>query len=84
MPEIEPNLGFFSLYGQETVRYRQYLHPKQTLRFGPVRWFWMTALWALMFVLSQFFPLIGITLDRLGLEQIATVGYHVTAEKQTE
>jgi SAM-dependent methyltransferase len=79
---IEPNRGFFSWYGQETVRYRHYLNPKRTFRFGPWRWLWMTALWALMFPLSQLFPFIGPTLDALGIEQIATVGYHVVARKQ--
>lgn len=79
---IEPNLGFFSLYGQETVRYREYLKPTRTFRFGPVKWLWMTALWLLMLPLSQLFPFVGMALDRVGIEQIATVGYHVAAEKE--
>lgn len=80
---IEPNLGFFSLFGQEAIRYREYIKPTQTLRFGLVRWLWMTALWLFMFPLSQVLPLVGLALDALTMEQIATVGYHVTAEKQS-
>lgn len=79
---IEKNFGFFSLFGQETIRYREYLKPTTTFRYGPVRWLWMSALWALMFALSQLLPYVGRTLDALGIEQIATAGYHVVAEKR--
>lgn len=79
---IEANLGFFSLYGQETIRYREYLNPLRTWRLGPRRWLGLTMLWLLMLALSQLLPLIGPPLDRLGLENIATVGYHVVATKQ--
>jgi ubiquinone/menaquinone biosynthesis C-methylase UbiE len=81
---IEPNQGFFSWYGQETVRLHAYLNPKQTLRFGALRWFWLTALWALTLPLAQLFPFIGAELDALGVEQIATVGYHVIARKRDD
>lgn len=80
---IESNLGFFSMYGQETIRYREYVHPLRTWRFGPVRWLGMTLLWLLLFPLSQLLPLVGPPLDALSIENIATVGYHVTATKES-
>jgi len=79
---LEPNQGFFSFYGQETIRYRELLRPSRTWRHGPVRWLGLTMLWLLMFALSQFLPLAGRRLDALGLEHEATVGYHVAATKE--
>jgi SAM-dependent methyltransferase len=79
---VGSNLGFFSLYGQETIRYREYVNPLRTWRFGPVRWLGLTLLWLMLFPLSQLMPLLGPGLDALGIENIATVGYHVTATKE--
>lgn len=80
--KIESNQGFFSLYGQETIRYREYINPLRSWRFGPLRWLGFTALWMLMFPLSQILPLIAPRLDRLQIENIATIGYHVEATKE--
>lgn len=79
---LDANQGFFSFYGQETIRYRQYLNPMRTWRHGPLNWLALSMVWLLMFALSQFLPLIGRRLDSMALENCATVGYHVAATKE--
>ncbi|MEM7031235.1 MAG: class I SAM-dependent methyltransferase [Chloroflexota bacterium] len=78
---IEPNQGFFSFFGQESVRYSQYLDPRHTQGSFLTRAV-LTTLWVITLpMLRGFFPLLGKSLDKLSLEKTATIGYHVVAVK---
>lgn len=78
---IEPNRGFFSWFGQEAQRFSALIEPRRTLNTA-WRWPGLTLLWLVTLPFCRLlFPLVGGGLDRLKLEQIATVGYHVVAVK---
>ncbi len=78
---IDPNRGFFSLFGQEGKRFSALIDPRRTAGCGAAR-IGLTVLWALTLpVLRWGFPLLGPALDTLRLEQVATAGYHVAAVK---
>jgi SAM-dependent methyltransferase len=77
---LERNQGFFSMFGQEAIRYSSLLTPWRI----PFDWRWpfLIILWVLTLpFLRGIFPLLGRSLDALGLEHMATVGYHVLAVK---
>ncbi|HLJ51213.1 MAG TPA: class I SAM-dependent methyltransferase [Bryobacteraceae bacterium] len=77
---IERNQGFFSWFAQEAIRFSTLLDPRRI----PRGWRSIVCfpLWLLTLPLMRlFFPLVALFLDRLGLEQMATVGYHVVARK---
>ncbi len=77
---IEANGGFFSWFGQEAIRFSTFLDPRRIP--AGWRWFGCCLIWLLTLPLMRgFFPVLGLVLDRLGLERIATVGYHVVAFK---
>jgi SAM-dependent methyltransferase len=79
---VEANAGFFSLFGQEAVRYSTYLDPRHTAGTGAARPL-LALLWLGLLPLTRgVFPLLGRALDRLGLESTATAGYHVAAVKR--
>jgi SAM-dependent methyltransferase len=79
--ELAPNGGFFQLFGQEAMRYRQFLHPRSRhFSLRPVHLF-ATAVWMLFIPLSHLLPRLGKTFDSLNLESIATAGYHVACTK---
>jgi SAM-dependent methyltransferase len=79
---IEPNQGFFSWFGQEAVRFSTLIEPQRTRHIGMLGWIGLSVLWLITLAfLRGLFPLIGGLMDRLSLEQIATVGYHVVAIK---
>jgi SAM-dependent methyltransferase len=79
---IERNQGFFSHYGQETRRFAGFLHPRRVRGVGPLRRVLLLVLWGIMFPAAYVFPVLGAMLDRLQLEQMATIGYHVVAVKR--
>jgi SAM-dependent methyltransferase len=79
---IERNQGFFSLFGQEAQRFRSYLHPTHTRKISVALCVVLTPLWVLSWPISYALPLLGNWLDRLDLENTATVGYHVIAVKR--
>jgi len=73
---IEANQGFFSFFGQEAMRFSSYIDPRRlTRREGNwLIWLGLTLLWLLTLpFLRGLLPLLGASLDRLGLEAIATV-----------
>ena len=79
---IEPNRGLFSWFGQEAQRFSAFIDPRRTLKTG---WCWpfLTLLWLVTLPFCRLlFPLVGQSLDELGLGQVATVGYHVVAIKR--
>jgi SAM-dependent methyltransferase len=77
---IESNRGFFSWFGQEALRFSALIDPRRSFGLGMLSWIGLTTLWLVTLpILRVIFPLLGGTLDKLRLEQIATVGYHVTA-----
>jgi SAM-dependent methyltransferase len=79
---VEANEGFFSLFGQEAVRYSVYLDPRNTAGTGAARPL-LTLLWLASLPFTRgLFPLLGRSLDRLKLEATATAGYHVVAVKR--
>jgi SAM-dependent methyltransferase len=80
---IEPNLGFFSMFGQETIRCRLLLSPMRTRNLGLAQRTVATALWLPMMIFSQLLPWAAPLLDGGHLEDSATVGYFVTAVKQS-
>ncbi|HYL72963.1 MAG TPA: class I SAM-dependent methyltransferase [Bryobacteraceae bacterium] len=80
---LERNMGFFSMFGQEAQRFCTLVDPRRL----SVRWWWplLALLWIATFPL--FFcvlPLLGRQLDRLNLESMATVGYHLLAVKEAQ
>ena len=78
---LERNRGFFGWFGQEAARFSGLIDPRRTLG-RPWLWLPLSTLWLLTLpFLRGLFPLLGRPLDRLGLETIATVGYHVVARK---
>ena len=79
LESLERNRGFFSWFGQEAARFSALIDPRRIPR-RPVAWLSLAALWVFTLpFLRLVFPLLGGPLDRLGLEGIATVGYHVVA-----
>lgn len=74
---IEPNRGFFSLYGQECLRFAIVMAPWRGLSRIPWLPFWLLGLpWCL------FMPLVSKYLDRSAIAQDGfTAGYHVTARR---
>jgi SAM-dependent methyltransferase len=80
---VERNQGFFSLFGQEAVRFRQLLSMRSTRGLGALDRLLLALLWLLTLPMALTLPLLGHWLDRKKLESIATVGYHVIATKRT-
>jgi SAM-dependent methyltransferase len=81
---LERNHGFFSFFGQEAQRFSALIDPRNTGRLGIVTRAAVTILWLFTIAFTRFlFPLIGRLLDRLRLEDEATVGYHVVAVKES-
>lgn len=80
---VEKNRGYFSWYGQESVRLGKLLNPVYTLR-KMIWWRWLliTFLWLAILPVALFFPIFAKQLDSLKLENLATVGYHVVAIKE--
>lgn len=78
---IEANGGFFSFFGQEAQRFSAYLRPSQTRHLGLARSSLLSVVWLITLPACEILPALG-ALDRLGLERIATVGYHVVAVKR--
>ena len=79
---IEANQAFFSLFAQEAQRFSSYLSPFRSWKSGLIVWFPLSLLWLLTLPLPRLLPPIAIWLDKLGLDKIATVGYHVAAVKR--
>jgi len=78
---MDRNQGFFSWFAQEARRFHALIDPRRTLRVG-WRWPFLTLLWLLTMPFCRaVMPLLAAPLDTLGLEDIATVGYHVVAER---
>lgn len=80
--EVESNAGFFSFYGQESLRFLRMTRPfggvlpaVGSLFFLP---FWLL----LLPLLGVVFPLLGTLLDRFDTMRHFTVGYHVTARRR--
>ena len=81
---IESNCGFFSFFAQEALRFSAYLQPSHTRQLGFARSVVLSIVWLVTLPACQMLPMLGSALDRLGLERIATVGYHVVAVKRGE
>jgi SAM-dependent methyltransferase len=77
---LERNCGFFSLLAQEAGRFSYLVSPRRTggWRKALLAPLWILSLPTFLFVLAP----LGFVLDRLELEKIATVGYHVLAVKR--
>ena len=79
---IEANRGFFSLFGQEACRFHALITPWRLKNKRPVTFVELALLWLISLpLLRGIFPLLAGSLDRLNLERIATIGYHVVAIK---
>lgn len=84
---IERNMGFFSLFGGETIRFVQYLNPTNIRKVNPFSLHFILFFgWLLMWPLSRLLIIVAPLLDSLFLEtaNFATVGYHVAAVKQRD
>ena len=79
---IETNGGFFSFFAQEALRFSALLDPRRTWRFGwryiPLGILWLVTLPFLRII----FPWTASSLDALGIDRSATVGYHIVAKKE--
>ena len=80
---LEPNQGFFSLFGQEAQRYATILKGPAVKGLPLSQRAMVMLARLLMLPLARILPLTGHWLDRLGLETMATVGYHVVAVKRS-
>jgi len=82
LESLKPNRGFFSWFGQEAQRFSALIDPRRTLKH-PLAWPGLTLLWLVTLPLCRLvFPCLAPALDRLKLEAITTVGYHVVAIKR--
>ncbi len=79
---IEPNQGFFSGFGQESLRYSSYLHPCKTRQLRMNRRILLSLLWIVTYPLIVMMPIVGHFIDQLGIERISPVGYHVVSIKK--
>jgi len=79
---LERNQGFFSLFGQEAQRFSSLIDPRRA-HVGVLARAGLAVLWVATLPLLRVLipPLCGV-LDRLNLEQQATIGYHVVAVKR--
>jgi ubiquinone/menaquinone biosynthesis C-methylase UbiE len=81
---VEANAGFFSYFGQESLRFLQMTRPLGGVL--PTPWsigflpFWLL----LLPLLGLGFPLLGWLFDRFDRERRFTVGYHVTATRRAD
>lgn len=81
--EIERNRGFFSLFGQEALRFSALIDPRHTSQLGIASRFAVTLIWIATIVFMRIvFPLVAPFLDSLTLEDDATIGYHVLAVRK--
>lgn len=81
--DLERNKGFFSWFGQESIRFNNLISPRniESTKFLPRIFLYF--LWIITFPFFQYiFPLLGFILDKYHLENMATVGYHVVASKK--
>ena len=75
--QIVPNRGYFSFYGQESVRCALLLAPWK----GGRRLLWLPV-WCLGLPWCLCVPLLARFWDRAGWERTFTVGYHVSARRR--
>lgn len=76
------NEGFFSLFGQEAQRYVELLRSPEAKRTRFLTRIQLAILSLFMLPLAHHLPLFGNWLDRLGLETMPTVGYHVVTRRR--
>jgi SAM-dependent methyltransferase len=79
---IEPNHGFFSFFGQEALRFSEYVRPRNTRGRPFGQRVALSMIWVATLPLFHALPVLARSLDRLALERTATVGYHVVAMKR--
>jgi SAM-dependent methyltransferase len=82
--QIESNEGFFSWLSQETLRLSYLLSPFNPKRraISFVAKIVLTLLWLLSLPLAVLFAPLAHWLDRLQLDDTATIGYHVAAVRR--
>lgn len=78
---IERNQGFFSLMGQEVSRACELLRLRNTGHLKPHARLGTTLVWLASVPLAWIVPPVANWLDTLGLEEMATIGYHVCAQR---
>ena len=76
---IDANRGFFSWFSQETYRLQELIRPRNTAGLGFRKRIGTTLVWIVVRPLAWVVPPIAYWLDGLGLDDTATVGYHVCA-----
>jgi SAM-dependent methyltransferase len=79
---VEPNQRFFSAFGQEALRFAEIVDPRHVRGRPFVARVALGVLWLGAFPLSRVAAMLAPRLDSLKLEEIATIGYHVTAIKR--
>ncbi|MGO9444873.1 MAG: class I SAM-dependent methyltransferase [Thiobacillaceae bacterium] len=82
--EVTPNAGFFSHFGQESLRFLQLSAPWRRDVPAVSRLIWAPAWLLLLPILGIGIPMLSIALDHWDKERRFTVGYHVRALRQTE
>jgi len=79
---IEPNGGFFRLFGQEAMYFSACVDPRRTRGRGAAAWIGTTLVWLVTLPFARlFFPVVGPWLDSRHLESTGTAGYHVVATR---
>lgn len=79
---VEPNEGFFRLFGQESLRYVQMSAPWRIPANILVRMIWVPVWLALLPILGLLIPMLGTMIDCWDKERHFTAGYHVKAIRQ--
>jgi SAM-dependent methyltransferase len=79
---IDRNEGFFSFFGQEALRFCEYVSPSGTRALPLLTRSVLVPVWLAAWPLARAVSLLGPPLDSLDLERIATVGYHVRARRR--
>jgi len=77
---IEANQGFFSHFGQECLHFCSLINPFKNNQNLIIRLL-ISPLWLVIMPLAILFPLIGMILDKFGIDSADTVGYFVVARK---
>jgi SAM-dependent methyltransferase len=79
---VEPNGGFFRLFGQEAMYFSACVDPRRTRGRGVAAWIGTTLVWLVTLPFARLlFPVVGPWLDARRLESTGTAGYHVVATR---
>lgn len=81
---IERNMGFFSYFGQEGLRFSALIDPRRTAHLRISKRAVASLIWLVTLPFERLlFPFVAPILDSLNLENDTTIGYHVVAVRMS-